>query len=88
MLASLNDPKIAAFYGIEKCRASRLGTAQPTCPAGFLQFRGSPDQRRVSKRTEAADTCGPSSTAVIARMRILSLFGRVSVFAPAGTSKA
>ena len=43
---------------------------------------------RVSNSVEAAVTAAPSSTAVIARMRILSLSGKVSVLAPDGTSKA
>src|ERR1017187_3822022 len=78
------------------CQANTIQTALGA-PSSLKEMwkppgSGSAPQRvylpRVSNSVEAAVTAAPSSTAVIARMRILSLSGKVSVLAPDGTSKA
>ena len=79
------------LHGGRRGRSSKPGTdgTDSEFPANHAgnscQSRLSPS---VSNSEDAAATAAPSSTAVMARMRIWSLLGSVSVFAPAGTSKA
>src|ERR1017187_7900523 len=82
--------------GEPACQANTIQTALGA-PSSLKEMwkppgSGSAPQRvylpRVPNSVEAAVTAAPSSTAVIARMRILSLSGKVSVLAPDGTSKA